>query len=1011
MAVVNRKGLVIAMVVLWNVVTGIHLENDIEKYMGDLELEEGDLSHFQGVDSVERRRKARAIDEDRPENTWLNHGEGGLRRMWGIPDASVGLGQFFSYPIPQDAFAGDVSRFSVEGHHGLPMPSWLYFDPEHKRFEGVPTERDLGHHYISVTAHGVSVSGESSVKAKDVFAVNVVRRRGQAGSCPVSEDDLTMFSLVVDADLNSLAPSERVKVLTNIAQYLGIQQNEVWLISEPEDPLEENSALSAGPGNALRKRYEHPTWIQWKVGCKGMVSPEAKSVVQRLEEEAADGTMAEVTGYPIVGWHVTEVSPKSMRIRRQAFGSGEFLSSGHIDDEDYYLREDHEEGSGVEPSGRVVPTMASPIFPEATVYHSAPNLSPSLESSKITASIEEDEDDFFLTPLETTSPVYPRVPFTTPIPPTSTKVIPEVTASSASTPGSGSILPTDETEVEYGTKNWAPSVSERMGKQALFAGKLYRKKIPESLFVDFEDGNTRDLRLVFKDNEGKSMGKNSWIQFDTVKQEIYALPMEDNVGSYNFFLEAIDSEGAAAKEQIVIVVRQHSYARIINHQFTLQMEMEKKYESEFASKLDWQAAIIERLAQHLDNGDTDDIAVLHFSDPPHISFQWKNDSLSSHTYQIRARVGELLRYTVPYDTFYDTEDGHSRYMQLTLKTNDYQPIPEDSWLQFDVKNREFYGLPMQNDIGRKEYTLVCTDQDGLSVNDALVVLVADRPLLQRFNVEFRIHISTDFNAFMRDTRAKTRAVEKIANLFGDMDTSNIVVKSIEEGSVVLTWHNSSIPYQPCPHALITDLRRYMLNNNGTITKRLSDTFLPDFNVTRAEMIPIQICQGEGTFNAPVPSPPPPHDPAPSGSDDDYLVTFVVPAVICAALLLIAAVIACILYRRKRKGNMEVNKAFTNRGIPIIFAEELDDTKPEPAKEPMILRDEKPPPEYHRGMSGTSSPAMRSDEPSERTPLRDDPDDPDPASYQPPPPFATDPNRNNRPKVTPTYRKPPPYVPP
>ena len=40
-------------------------------------------------------------------------------------------------------------------------------------------------------------------------------------------------------------------------------------------------------------------------------------MVQRLEEEAVDGTMAEVTGHPIIGWHVTEVSPKSMRIRRQ----------------------------------------------------------------------------------------------------------------------------------------------------------------------------------------------------------------------------------------------------------------------------------------------------------------------------------------------------------------------------------------------------------------------------------------------------------------------------------------------------------------------------------------------------------------------------------------------------------------------------------------------------------------------------------------------------------------------
>ena len=56
----------------------------------------------------------------------------------------------------------------------------------------------------------------------------------------------------------------------------------------------------------------------------------------------------------------------------------------------------------------------------------------------------------------------------------------------------------------------------------------------------------------------------------------FGRPMEDNVGSYNFLLEAIDSEGAAAKEQIVIVVRQHSNARIINHQFTLQLDMEKK---------------------------------------------------------------------------------------------------------------------------------------------------------------------------------------------------------------------------------------------------------------------------------------------------------------------------------------------------------------------------------------------------------------------------------------------------
>lgn len=72
------------------------------------------------------------------------------------------------------------------------------------------------------------------------------------------------------------------------------------------------------------------------------------------------------------------------------------------------------------------------------------------------------------------------------------------------------------------------------------------------------------------------------------------------------------------------------------------------------------------------------------------------------------------------------------------------------------------------------------------------------------------------------------------------------------------------------------------------------------------------------------------------------------------------------------------------------------------KSPVILKEEKPPlppPEYQKAEDGADVP-MLSQENSEEP-------------YQPPPPFATnrDNNRQNRPKPTPTYRKPPPYVPP
>ena len=67
---------------------------------------------------------------------------------------------------------------------------------------------------------------------------------------------------------------------------------------------------------------------------------------------------------------------------------------------------------------------------------------------------------------------------------------------------------------------------------------------------------------------------------------------------------------------------------------------------------------------------------------------------------------------MPKDTFYDSEDGSAYNMRMSLLTNDRQPIPPYNWLQFDVKNREFYGVPLREDIGRKEYQLVVTDKDG-----------------------------------------------------------------------------------------------------------------------------------------------------------------------------------------------------------------------------------------------------------------------------------------------------------
>lgn len=218
------------------------------------------------------------------------------------------------------------------------------------------------------------------------------------------------------------------------------------------------------------------------------------------------------------------------------------------------------------------------------------------------------------------------------------------------------------------------------------------------------------------------------------------------------------------------------------------------------------------------------------------------------------------------------------------------------------------------------------------------------------------------------------------------------------------------------------------NHDRSISSRVSSIMDPEFPISTIKVLTIGNCKVRSHVpsNVPpyVPEPPddvkpptkvvykkyPPIKPDEASIDEkseeakhddfQYLMTFIIPAVIIAVMLFLAAIAACVLYRRRRTGKMNVEEdgrqSYGNKGIPVIFQEELDEKPESGNKIPVILKDEKPPlapPEYSK--SGSLK-------------LTDDSE-----PYQPPPPFTRpqDNGRQPRPKPTPTYRKPPPYVPP
>lgn len=82
-------------------------------------------------------------------------------------------------------------------------------------------------------------------------------------------------------------------------------------------------------------------------------------------------------------------------------------------------------------------------------------------------------------------------------------------------------------------------------------------------------------------------------------------------------------------------------------------------------------------------------------------------------------------------------------------------------------------------------------------------------------------------------------VRKLADLMGDSDTSNISVNSINKGSVIFAWTNVSISQQrnPPPEAINYVVHK-MFYNNESMSQNLVDAMKPEFNVIRAQALPL-----------------------------------------------------------------------------------------------------------------------------------------------------------------------------
>uniref|UniRef100_F7DBT8 Dystroglycan 1 n=1 Tax=Monodelphis domestica TaxID=13616 RepID=F7DBT8_MONDO len=401
----------------------------------------------------------------------------------------------------------------------------------------------------------------------------------------------------------------------------------------------------------------------------------------------------------------------------------------------------------------------------------------------------------------------------------------------------------------------------------------------------------------------------------------------------------------------------------------------------------------------------------------------KPPTLKNHIDRVDAWVGTYFEVKIPLDTFYDEEDTTTDKLKLTLKLREQQMVGEKSWVQFNSNSQLMYGLPDNSHLGKHEYFMHATDKGGLSAVDAFEIHVHKRPQGDRSPAKFKAKFTGDPASVVNDIHKKITLVKKLALAFGDRNSSTITLQNITKGSIVVEWTNNTLPLDPCPKEQIRGLSKRISDDDGKPRPIFSNTLEPDFKAVSISVTGSGSCRHiqfiPVTADRKMPSEAPPtvvteKDPEKSSEDDVYLHT-VIPAVVVAAILLIAGIIAMICYRKKRKGKLTIEDqaTFIKKGVPIIFADELDDSKPPPSSSmPLILQEEKaplPPPEYPNQNMPETTP-LNQDTIGEYTPLRDE--DPNAPPYQPPPPFtAPMEGKGSRPKNMTPYRSPPPYVPP
>ena len=420
--------------------------------------------------------------------------------------------------------------------------------------------------------------------------------------------------------------------------------------------------------------------------------------------------------------------------------------------------------------------------------------------------------------------------------------------------------------------NKKPTILSQMPPLNVFLGTSFQYRIPPDMLYDPEDGFTRNLKLEVKTDNGEDLPATSWILFSTSKQELYGMAHgKDVIGLHTFYLVATDSQGDTIDFKFNVQVSEGGIA--YNNQFTICLKYDYKM---FMNNIENRLKLTKIISNYYGVIETSLHVASYFYRHGYIFFTFQFQSSASYydcnsaflrnlkdgfgnNKELNAEfkgslgragfnvmygfykglgpcmtttnvntppqlyrpigtlhmyLGQGFRFTIPYNTFYDSQDYYSPGLKLEMRTNNNEALPANSWILFDSTRQQIYGQTNNMAlVGPHGYRIVAINSAGLEAFERVRFEV--RSSTVRYNHEFAIRLrrrsssqAPGMHGYTYEDLADNAAIKisllkSIANYYG-LDLGHVRIINYVQGPSVKFMFDY-IPYEDCDNSNLTKL--------------------------------------------------------------------------------------------------------------------------------------------------------------------------------------------------------------